>query len=337
MTAHGRRVFDWALESARSALAVSVLLVVAVSVLSGCSDRQVGSTNHRTDEIIGGAASNNLPVVRLISPVNGCSGTVVSNRVVLTAKHCLAAPANQINVFKGPNGNVLEGAGQFAFVPRDGADIAALVITRTTVPAMAVRNQPLVQGNCGNQVRLSGYGQQGPGGPVGVQMEGRAIIAAIGPPAVGANEFQTRPAAFGPGGLPMAGACPGDSGGAAIGAATGQLVGVISKSTCAMPGIPLNQRGFTIMVRVDPYVGPLGPGQIKAHAERWRDQNPGAGPAPGGFFQGNGDPGDDDVIGSDDFSEEYVPEEDAHSQDPPDDSLFCQETKEIDAGIIENM
>lgn len=251
---------------------------LCLQTLAACDEGDDGgdAVDRSEHDLTASAASAAGYVAKMV--VNGntvCSGSFVGNRLVLTAKHCLGAPAWQFQ--SGAAGGVNEGAGLRAFWPADGADIAVVVTNRNTAaPFVTLRNIALAQGNCGNAVTMHGFGLQTALGPIGARRQGPGRIGWLG-----ASTFSINPVRR-VGGIPQSVVCEGDSGGPTVGNVTGHQIGVHSREQL-WPGPPRCGANSvaSIDVRVDPYIN------VVRRAAGWRNANPlpggGGGPAPGGF------------------------------------------------------
>lgn len=168
--------------------------------------------------IVGGTSDDaDVHVVALVKADTleiGCSGTLVTDRVVLTAAHCAVQddPAAYRVAF-GPNAEdvrgILDARGHPAWLGTEVNDVAAILIDRTPVaPATRGTGAPAT-------VRIVGYGKTNIATDVLRRREGTSMV----------TSSSTEALVLGPGpSLP----CNGDSGGAVF-APSGELVGVISR------------------------------------------------------------------------------------------------------------
>jgi secreted trypsin-like serine protease len=180
-------------------------------------------------------SSGNTPpedaVVHVISRGVGCSGTLISNKLVLTAHHCMVErdadgeiidhdlPASELEVEVGGD------AGPAAIVPVSAAvappcgyrggngDIAVLVLSRRVVGLSAMPVRLADPPRTGELIEPLGFGH------CALSSEGDHHIRHLGGPIEELGTFAiSAPASI----------CPGDSGGPAQSSLTGEAVGVVS-------------------------------------------------------------------------------------------------------------
>lgn len=198
--------------------------------------------------IVGGAADDGDPhVVALVRAGRaGCTGTLISPHVVVTAAHCVEPTAGAPAVFFGNDVKLPGRTGAVSYVRRHPGfdagtlanDLAVLVLEpASTIAPAQLMTVPLDPSFVQKAPRVVGFGRgQGAGLPAGRKMEGTTSVAALFP-----STFTARPGPAQP--------CEGDSGGPAFLRVDGVelLVGVTSNgdADCIVSAT------FT---RVDPFV-----------------------------------------------------------------------------------
>lgn len=152
-------------------VSMRVISIVLGVLLTGC----IGGTAMETSggsPIINGTRADDDPAVGRVAIGNySCSGTLVAENVVLSAKHCFkrGTRPSKVKFFTGPLGDQ-EAAGVVAFTypgKLDGRvrarDIIALTLDQDLfITPVTVRTEPMTADDVGTAVRLVGYGVTDP-------------------------------------------------------------------------------------------------------------------------------------------------------------------------------
>jgi MYXO-CTERM domain-containing protein len=238
------------------------LFVASLAPLLACGDQTPlvsEDLGEISDEILGGQVDNtDKGVVGIVHVTGGgfgqCSGSLLSENVVLTALHCVAptpqqidcpnanaGPAYAANEFYVTTDTTISEQGSFHEVREVvtppgsgfcGRDVSILILNQLASSGEATpyapRDVPLVA----NEVYdAAGYGEQGEGGPSGTRMRRNELFVLCVGANCGAPEFVYNEEWVGD-----IGVCSGDSGGPAIDAQN-RVTGVASRGApgCEQP------------------------------------------------------------------------------------------------------
>ena len=238
-------------ERARSSAIMTGRILVSAFLLLSCDGRRPAQVvvDQRSSPIVGGTSDDSHPdVVALIRGGGrpGCTGTLISTNVVVTAAHCVEASSTTPEVFFGSDVTLPGQARAVSCVRRHPTfdrstlanDLAIVVLDEpATIAPATLGTSALDSTFTGTSLRIVGFGRgQGSGAIAGSKMQGTTLVTAVFP-----SSFTARP---GP-----AQACEGDSGGPAFLLVDGQerLVGVTSAGDAACEV----SASYT---RIDPYV-----------------------------------------------------------------------------------
>ena len=166
-----------------------LLAAVLVTLLPGCSPDLLAegeAISRAAQPIVNGTPTSGDPAVVYIDV--GCSGTLVTSRIVLTACHCLEGVSGHPEVFFGSD---VSGAGSWiqtshhAVYPGacvgDG-DLAMLTLTQDGPAApIPIGDRDLGQ-HLGEPVRVAGFGVTGEySGGSGIKREGTTVLGDLDP------------------------------------------------------------------------------------------------------------------------------------------------------------
>ncbi len=254
-----------------------------------CNPSEVTSSEASNSEIIGGSASQNLSIVKILaiskSTKNGtlCTGTLISPTTVLTAAHCIYAPSHPADVeytvyFEGQAGGI-PASGAFAhpgYDPKkDRPTLSVTDANGATKKTFDFKNDPLndvgiiklatpqktawvpintssLDNAAGSSIHIVGYGQTdhtGTGATAGSQKEADTKINQV---VSGADLFAL--------GTSDTSTCHGDSGGPGI----QQISGVNTVVGITSLGFYLDVagdvcEGGTYQIRVDKHLDFIAP------------------------------------------------------------------------------
>ncbi|HZO13743.1 MAG TPA: trypsin-like serine protease [Polyangiaceae bacterium] len=212
--------------SVEALMKLCVPACLALTALLGCTAPIDENVARDRDAIVNGQPTTGDPAVVYVDM--GCSGTLITPKIVLTACHCMQQVSSPPSVFFGSN---IEEAGtwinsvHYEIYPGqcsgDG-DFALLTLSEpgptTPVPANNHDLQPYI----GNQVRIVGFGVTSENGQdIGLKRMGTSVLGSLEPGVMFCNASSP------------SGTCYGDSGGPSFMTIEGQeyVVGATSYGT----------------------------------------------------------------------------------------------------------